>query len=108
MKRKAAGVREAWPARPGRPGRGSGTLCVLRDLAAQPQLGEADRVDQVARLDAGPEAGAGAAGGVVLVEGGMALRRAQELVYFGQRVRQAGQPGDVAAAGHDAAPGVVP
>ena len=69
------------------------------------QRGEADRVDEVARLEPGRDA---AAGGVEVLQGGVPGGRAQELIHLGQRVRQVGEPGRVAAAGHGAVPGAAP
>src|SRR5216683_2344929 len=91
---------------PGRRDEGvSGARCLLRGLAAQPQRGEAGRVDEVAGIEPG---GTAAATGVEVLQGSVPGRGPQELTDLGQRVRQAGEPCRVLAAGHDAGPGVVP
>src|SRR5260370_19927047 len=82
----------------------SGAPGLRRGLAAQPQRGEADRVDEVARVEPGREA---AASLVEVLEGGDPGGRAEELINLGERVRQIGEPGRLLAAGHDAASGAV-
>src|ERR1700756_3451881 len=106
MKRKAVMRGKAWPAgmRAGQ-ARDSGALRLRRGLAAQPQRGETDPVDEIARVEPGSGA---AASGVVLLQGGVPGRGTQELVHLGQHVRQVGQLRLADPAGHGAVSGVVP
>jgi len=108
MKRKAAmgeGEGLAGPARrPARPGiqerRG-----LRRSLAARPQPVKLTASMRLPRLEPGGDA---AAGGLEVLQCGLARGRAEEFTGPGQRAGQIGEPGRVTAAGHDAVPGAVP